>query len=75
MLKTIALRFVRTFGAGFISGISAYLLAGVPIKDITDIKVLLMPFLFAGLTAGIVALDKAYRYTPPTLPPIDSLPQ
>lgn len=74
MTKAVVLRFVRVFVSGCIAGVLTYVSAGVPVKDLADLKTFAAPLLIAALTAGLTAVDKALRFEENPPSDIDTAP-
>ena len=55
-------RFARTFLAAFLASVAGQLATGVTISSIEDLKKLGLSLIVAGISGGIMAIDKAIRY-------------
>lgn len=62
MTKAVLLRAARSFLAAFVAGVSTQLATGVTINSVADLKKLGISLLVAGITGGLMALDKMLRY-------------
>jgi len=62
LLTVVAMRFLRAFVAGAIANMTAFLMATKDISLVTDMNTWLLTLCIAGLTGGLMALDKLLRY-------------
>lgn len=67
MINVIFKRAVRGFLAGFIAGMTTQLALGTTISTIEDLKKFSISLAVAGMTGGLMALDKLIRYKEPDI--------